>query len=140
MVALVLVSRRFLRSHAYLKDSSAYISGSHVTSPVYSRASRKPDSSLATKRAIQAALQQAQLGVEDIQIVELHLGSHQSAQEVLGELKVSEDNSASPVSHPFVGSTGLAGLCELGKPFADRTISMLADLKSHSLATTRMGY
>ncbi len=120
MVALVLVSRRFLRSHAYLKDSSAYIAGSHVASPVYSRASRKPDSALATKRAIQSALQQAQLGVEDIQIVELHLGSHQSAQEVLGELKVSEDNSASPVSHPFVGSTGLAGLCELGTVFIDR--------------------
>ena len=129
-----------MRSHAYLKDSSAYISGSHVASPVYSRASRKPDSALATKKAIQAALQQAQLGVEDIQIVELHLGSHQSAQEVLGELKVSEDNSASPVSHPFVGSTGLAGLCELGTLFAARIISMIADLQPHSVATTRMGH
>ena len=114
VIALVLVSRRFLRSHAYLKDSSALISGSHVASPVYSRASKKNDSAIATKRAIQAALQQSKLDVEDIQIVELHLGSHQGAQEALGELKVSEDNSASPVSHPFVGSTGLAGLCELG--------------------------
>jgi hypothetical protein len=80
------------------------------------------------------------LGVEDIQIVELHLGSHQGAQEALGELKVSEDNSASPVSHPFVGSTGLAGLCELGTPFVDEQTPMVADLQSRSLATARMGY
>lgn len=127
MVALVLVSRRFLRSHAYLKDSSAYISGSHVASPVYSRASNKSDSALATKRAISEALQQAKLTVEDIQVVELHMGSHKSAQEALGELKVSEDNSASPVSHPFIGSTGLAGLCELGKLTSCDSIRSITD-------------
>ena len=108
------MSRRFLRSHAYLKDSAAFISGAQVASPVHSRTSNENDDAIATKRAIQSALEQAVLAPEDIQIMELRVGSNQSAQQALGELNVTEDNSASPVSHPFSGSTGMAGLCELG--------------------------
>ena len=111
----MIVSQGFLTSHAYLKDSAAQIIGSQMASPVYSRSSNSNNEALSTKRAIRAALQQASLDVEDIQIIELRHGSNASAQQALGELHVTEDNSASPVTHPFVGTTGLAGLCELGK-------------------------
>ena len=111
----MLVSQAFLTSHAYLKDSSALIRSLELVSPVYSRSSKSTSERLATTRAIQGALEQALLSPDDIQIVELRHGSNLSAQQALGELRVSEDGHASPVSNPFLGSTGLSGLCELGK-------------------------
>lgn len=114
-IGVVLVSKVFLSSHVYLKDSAALILSSKVAGPNASQSEKARDETTATKKAIQAALQQAVLAPEDIQIVELRHGSNASVQQALGELRVSEDNSASPVSHPFVGSTGLSGLCELGK-------------------------
>ncbi len=88
---------------------------SQVASPTHSRASKSDDETLSTKKAIQAALREAQLLPEDIQILELRHGSHSGAQAALGEMKVSEDSTASPISHPFVGRTGWAGICELGE-------------------------
>lgn len=114
------MSHNFLTSHAYLKDSAAEIRGSQLASPVHSRSSQRTSETLATKRAIQGALEQAVLAPDDIQIVELRYGSNQSAQLALGELKVAEDGHASPISHPFIGSTGLAGVCELGQYAAKR--------------------
>lgn len=31
------------------------------------------------------------------------------------QMHVTEDNSASAVSHPFIGRTGFGGMCELGE-------------------------
>ena len=115
VVAVVLVSEAFLTSHAYLKDSAASIRGFSLVSPIYMKHSKSDSETLATKTAIQAALQQAVLAPDDIQIVELRHGSNPSVQQALGELRIAEDEGGSPVSHPFVGSTGLAGLCELGE-------------------------
>jgi hypothetical protein len=123
-VSIILVSSSFLRSHAYLKDAAVLISGSNVTSPKHSRSSSSDDETIATKTAIQSALRQAQLTPEDIQILELRHGASSSAQAALGEMKVSEDSTASPVSHPFVGRTGLAGLCELGESNATEAIAI----------------
>lgn len=113
-MALVLVSESFLTSHPFLKDSAALIRSSQLVGPKHSRSSKQNDEAVATRSAVQTALEQAMLAPDDIQIVELRHGSDRNVQQVLGELKVSEDGHASPVSHPFVGSTGLAGLCELG--------------------------
>ena len=91
------------------------IRAAELVSPIHSRSSNSDSETLATKTAIQRALERAVLAPDDIQIVELRHGSNPSAQQALGELRVSEDGHASPVSNPFVGTTGLAGLCELGK-------------------------
>jgi len=112
-VGVVLVSHLFLTSHAYLKDSAALIRAQKVASPVHSRASQATGETLSTKLAIQGALQQAQLDPSDIQIVELRHGSNSNVQQALGVLNVTEDGHASPISNPFIGSTGLAGYCEL---------------------------
>lgn len=115
IVAVILVSEKFLITRAYLKDSAAMIRGFSLVSPIHIQSSNSDSETLGTKRAIQGALEQAVLAPEDIQIVELRHGSNPSAQQALGELRIAEDEGGSPVSHPFVGSTGLAGLCELGK-------------------------
>lgn len=112
-IGIVLVSELFLTSHAYLKDSSALIRAQKVASPVHSRASQATSETLSTKVAIQGALAQAALTPSDVQIVELRHGSNSNVQQALGVLNVSEDGHASPISNPFIGSTGLAGLCEL---------------------------
>ena len=114
-VAVILVSHSFLFSHAYLKDSAALISSIEAASPIHFRPSSAEDETISTKTAIQSALRQSALVPEDIQIMELRHGSSHSVQAALGELRVNEDSTASPVSHPYVGTTGLAGLCELGK-------------------------
>lgn len=114
-VGIVLVSQLILTSHAYLKDSAALIRAQKVASPVHSRASSATSETLSTKVAIQGALQQAVLAPDDIQIVELRHGSNQNVQQALGVLNVTEDGHASPISNPFIGSTGLAGLCELSE-------------------------
>lgn len=114
-IALILVSQTFLQSHAYLKDSAILILASQVNSPIHSRTSNADDETIATRTSIQAALRQSALLPEDFQVVELRHGSNQSVQAALGEMKVNEDSTASPVSHPFIGQTGLGGLCELGE-------------------------
>lgn len=115
VVAVVLVSGSFLTSHAFLKDSSALILSSKLVGPKHSRSSKQNDQAVASKSAIKAALQEAELSSDDISIIELRHGSDRNVQQVLVELHVSEYGQATPVSHPFVGSTGLVGLCELGK-------------------------
>ena len=90
------------------------IRSAKAASPVYSRTSQATSETLSTKRAIQGALQEAGLGASEIQIVELRHGSNTNVQTALGQLNVTEDGHASPISNPFVGNTGLAGLCELG--------------------------
>ena len=92
------------------------------------RPSNTEDETISTKTAIQAALRQSALVPEDIQIMELRHGSSHSAQAALGELRVSEDSTASPVSHPYAGTTGLAGLCELGKMSQDLSSTQLCSL------------
>ena len=111
----MLVSHLILTSHAYLKDSAMRIKGQKVASPVHSRASQATSETLSTKAAIQGALQQAVLGPDDVQIVELRHGSNSNVQQALGVLNVTEDGHASPISNPFIGSTGLAGICEMSK-------------------------
>lgn len=113
-VAAVLVNHTFLTSHAYLKDAAVVIRGAKVASPVHSQSPLTAEETLSTKLAIEGALEQAVLAPDDIQILELRHGSNMSAQQALGALNVTEDGHASPISNPFVGSTGLAGMCELG--------------------------
>lgn len=91
------------------------ILGAKVAGPVHAQSEQTARETLATKIAIQGALGQAVLGPEDIQIVELRHGSNLGVQQALGALNVTEDGHASPISNPFIGSTGLAGLCELSK-------------------------
>ncbi|KAK3705096.1 hypothetical protein LTR37_013463 [Vermiconidia calcicola] len=108
--AIILVSHGFRISHAYLRDSAVIVRGCRTAGAIHSRSSNADDETITAKFAIQAALQQAALSPEDIQIIELRHGSDQGIQAALGELNVTEDGTASPVSHPFVGVTGLAGL------------------------------
>lgn len=83
-VSFILVSDLFLRSHAYLKDSSIKILSSQVKSPIHSNAENADDEIIATRTAINAALEQSQLLPEDIQIMELRHGSDERVQAALG--------------------------------------------------------
>lgn len=106
-----------------------------MKSPIHSQAENADDEIIATRTAINAALEQSQLLPEDIQIMELRHGSDERVQAALGavrsiyhfcisksiltdksciQMHVTEDNSASAVSHPFIGRTGFGGMCELG--------------------------
>lgn len=133
-VSFILVSESFLRSHAYLKDAAILISATQVNSPIHSQAENADDEIIATRSAINAALDRAQLLPEEIQIMELRLGDNPSVHAALGAMKVTEDNTASAVSHPvsliwsfkltqleltiltkFIGRTGFGGICELGE-------------------------
>ncbi len=127
-VASVLVNEQFMKSHTFLKASSAVIRGAKVASPVHSQSHQTASETLSTKMAIEGALEQAVLAPDDIQIVELRHGSNMSAQQALGALNVTEDGHASPISNPFVGSTGLGGLCELGKCCICRSLIILSML------------
>lgn len=116
VVAAVLVSDMFLTSHAYLKDGAACIRGASVANSFYSRKSGGKDDARKVKAAVNAALSQARLGPQDIQILE-EVGSQKSGK-ALGDLNA---NSKSPVKSRalFDGTTGLASLCGLGESFAN---------------------
>ncbi|SMY24532.1 unnamed protein product [Zymoseptoria tritici ST99CH_1A5] len=110
-VALVLISERFLTSHAYLKDSSMRIRACSMSSQVVSRTCG-PNSFGTAARTIITSLRQAQLGAKDIQIVEL-LASDSGANRALGDSKFAKPQKASESPAPFVGTSGLAALCGL---------------------------
>ncbi|KAM0715127.1 hypothetical protein Q7P37_009592 [Cladosporium fusiforme] len=107
-VGIVLVSERFVTSHAYLKDSAVCIRAC-VRTPVED-----------PRLAVQEALRKASLEMKDIHMVETQ--GTAALSEVKLELRSREESSniadkSSAGQGPFEGSgvTGWVGLCRLGK-------------------------
>jgi hypothetical protein len=103
-VAVILVSDRLLVSHAFLQDSTVHI-----------RACSLAVSDSAFRGSVDSALRQAGLKAGDIQMIEANR-SHPSpgANEVLRSAQIEEASRALEPLKGF-GTTGLAGLCGIGK-------------------------
>lgn len=106
-VGIVLVSDRFMTSHAYLKDSAVQIKACN-SAPAQDR-----------RLAVQDALRKASLDVKDLQMVETQ-GSASPSHSMLGfpstgtDAERSNDRSPRPGPLEAFGLTGWVALCSLG--------------------------
>ena len=107
-IAVVFVNDRFLTSHAYLKDSAVCVRACHLAAA--GKDLRGP---------VTNALRQANLGAEDIQLVEVQgtVSSPAQGQELLSNGDFEDEAISAPELPPLVGfgTTSLTGLCEIGK-------------------------
>jgi len=103
IVAIVLVSDRFLISHSFLKDSAVQI-----------RASALTVAGQAMRSSLDAALRRAGVRAGDIQLVEAY-GSSQmdDGHELLRGMNAKQVSKSLGPLKDF-GTTGLAGLCGIG--------------------------
>lgn len=127
-VAVVLVSDRFLVSHAFLKDSAVRIRACTLTA-----------AGNEIRSSMDAALRQAGLGAGDVQLVESQ-GPAQPPQND-GLPRNTKPKQTSRALEPLkdFSTTGLAGLCGIGEnPRGKCTEESHADAFSHSLATARL--
>ncbi|KAK3115786.1 hypothetical protein LTR53_004517 [Teratosphaeriaceae sp. CCFEE 6253] len=114
-VATVLVSSLFLMSHAYLKDGAIRIQASSLTERKQSSTTGKSN---AAESAVQNVYRQARLEPKDVQVVEAQPSFSASAQSALRDFDALQPQGPPDTSSLLVGTTGLAGLCELGKYLA----------------------
>ncbi|KAK3111055.1 hypothetical protein LTR53_014071 [Teratosphaeriaceae sp. CCFEE 6253] len=111
-VAIVLISSLFLMSHAYLKDGAIRIQASSLTERKQSSTTSKSN---AAESAVQNVLRQARLQPKDVQVVEAQPSFSATAQSALRDFEALQPQGPPDTSSLLVGTTGLAGLCELGK-------------------------
>lgn len=105
-IAVILVSDRFLVSHAFLKDSAV-----HVKACTLAAAAGKE-----IRPSVDAALRQVRLDAGDIQLMEVQ-GSTSTADknELLRGSNVKQTSWQLAAVKGF-STTGLASLCEIGEP------------------------
>lgn len=114
-MAIVLVSDRFLVSHAYLKDSTVGIGACCLMNQASSLPSdNRQDTSNSLERSVQSALSQAKLVVKDLQAVEARYSSDSGIHQVLGGLDWTQSQERVSPSSNILGSIGLLELCGFG--------------------------
>lgn len=112
IIAVVLVSDLFLKSHAYLRDGAVCVRALTLTSNFHSRSLGGSDSARTANTAIRAALRQADLGPKDIQVLQVRQDEQSHDRPALNEFDFTPAES-SGIQETFAGTTGLAGLCAL---------------------------
>jgi hypothetical protein len=104
----VLVNDQFLTSHAYLKDSAVCVRACHLAA-----AGKDP------RGPVINALRQANLGAEEVQLVEVQgtISTPSQGQKLLSNGDFKEGVMSAPELAPLAGfgTTSLTGLCEIGK-------------------------
>lgn len=130
VVAIVLVSKLFLTSHAYLKDSSIHIRACSLTSRFHSRTANSANQARTAKTAVQTALRQAQVRPQDLQIIEVKRGSYQQHLREALEGAAATQSQTPQSSSCTTSVTGWSGICGLGESNDKSSVRLLADPSS----------
>jgi hypothetical protein len=103
VVAIVLVSDRFLVSHAYLQDSAIHVKACNIAAP-----------GIASQQSIDSALRQAGLDAREIQIVKVRGPAPSKKTEMMRSAHLKGTLSTLGPVKDF-DTSGLAGLCGISK-------------------------
>ena len=114
-VGVVLVSSRFLLSHAYLKDSAVCILGCSLAKRARSHSRGEWSDADAIGTAAQSALGQARQQLKDLTEVEPHHISGSDVGQALSNVDPTQRQDALQSLSHLQGTTGLSHLCVLGQ-------------------------